>query len=151
MCQAQERRRWSAHSSGICCNTNYFHLVFTVPHELNPLAPTSPRPFLDLLFDAGLQTLLEVSADPKWFPSAEIGFLSILHTWSFALLGPLSRPLCGPWVADLSPDHQRWISTSHPLFLLPIPVLHNVFPQEVPCRTFAALPRKPARLLRSRC
>ena len=48
-------------SSGISLSTNYFHVVFTVPHELNPLALTSPRPFLDLLFDASSQTLLEVA------------------------------------------------------------------------------------------
>jgi len=60
-------------------NTNYFHVVFSLPHELNPLALTSRRPLLDLLFDASSQTLLEVATDPKHL-GAEIGFLSILHT-----------------------------------------------------------------------
>jgi hypothetical protein len=124
-CQAQERRRWLEAQQRDLLNTNYFHLVFTVPHELNPLALTSPRPFLDLLFDASSQTLLEVAADPKWL-GAEIGFLSILHTWSQTLLGHYHVHCVVPG-GGLSPDHQRWISTSHPLFLLPIPVLHNVF------------------------
>ena len=57
-----------------------------MPHELNPLALTSPRPCLDLLFQASSQALLEVAADPKRL-GAEIGFLSILHTWSSNLLG----------------------------------------------------------------
>jgi hypothetical protein len=65
-CQAQERRRWLEAQQRDLLNTNYFHVVFTVPHELNPLALTSPRPFLDLLFDASSQALLEVAADPKW-------------------------------------------------------------------------------------
>jgi hypothetical protein len=124
-CQAQERRRWLQAQQRDLLNTNYFHVVFTVPHELNPLALTSPRPFLDLLFDASSQALLEVAADPKWL-GAEIGFLSILHTWSQTLLGHYHVHCVVPG-GGLSRDHQRWISTSHPRFLLPIRVLHTVF------------------------
>ena len=71
-------------------DTGYFHVVFTVPHELNPLALNSPAPFYELLFAASSQTLLEVAADPKRL-GAEIGFLSILHSWgSNVLLNPHS-------------------------------------------------------------
>ena len=124
-CQAQERRRWLQAQQRDLLNTNYFHVVFTLPHELNPLALTSPRPFLDLLFEASSQTLLEVARDPKWL-GAEIGFLSILHTWSQNLLGHYHVHCVVPG-GGLSPDHQRWISTNHPRFLLPIAVLHDVF------------------------
>ena len=124
-CQAQARRRWLEAQQRDLLNTNYFHVVFTLPHELNPLALTSPRPFLDLLFDASSQTLLEVAADPKRL-GAEIGFLSILHTWSSNLL-PHYHIHCVVPAGGLSPDHQRWIHTSHPLFLLPVPVLRTVF------------------------
>jgi hypothetical protein len=124
-CQAQERRRWLQAQQRDLLNTNYFHVVFTVPHELNPLALTSPRPFLDLLFDASSQALLEVARDPKWL-GAEIGFFSILHTWSQTLLGHYHVHCVVPG-GGLSPDHQRWISTNHPRFLLPIAVLHDVF------------------------
>jgi hypothetical protein len=106
-------------------NTNYFHVVFTVPHELNPLALTTPSRFFDLLFEAGSQTLMEVAADPKRL-GAEIGFLAILHTWSSNLL-PHYHIHCVVPAGGLSPDRQRWIHTSHPLFLLPIPVLRSVF------------------------
>ena len=124
-CQAQERKRWLEAQQRDLLNTNYFHVVFTVPHELNPLALTSPRPFLDLLFQASSQTLLEVAADPQRL-GAEIGFLSILHTWSSNLLGHYHIHCVVP-AGGLSADHQRWIHTSHPLFLLPIPVLRTVF------------------------
>ena len=124
-CQAQERRRWLQAQQRDLLNTNYFHVVFTVAHELNPLALTSPRPFLDLLFDASSQALLQVARDPKWL-GAEIGFLSILHTWSQTLLGHYHVHCVVPG-GGLSPDHQRWISTNHPRFLLPIAVLHDVF------------------------
>src|ERR1700760_41295 len=109
-CQAQARKRWLEAQGQDLLNTNYFHVVFTVPHELNPLALTSRRPFLDLLFDASSQTLLQVARDPRRL-AAEIGFLSILHTWS----------------SNLLPHYQRWIHTSHPLFLLPVTVLRTVF------------------------
>ena len=80
---------------------------------------------LDLLFEASSQTLLEVAADPKRL-GAEIGFLSILHTWSSNLLSHYHIHAVVP-AGGLSADHQRWIHTSHPLFLLPVPVLRTVF------------------------
>ncbi len=61
-------------------NTNYFHVVFTVPHQLNGFARTSPVAYYNLLFAASSEALLEVAADPKRL-GAEIGFFSILHTW----------------------------------------------------------------------
>jgi hypothetical protein len=124
-CQAQARRRWLEAQQRDLLNTNYFHVVFTIPHDLNPLALTTPRPFFDLLFEASSQTLLEVAADPKRL-GAEIGFLSILHTWSSNLLGHYHVHCVVP-AGGLSTDHSRWIHTSHPLFLLPIPVLRTVF------------------------
>jgi hypothetical protein len=124
-CQAQARQRWLEAQQRDLLNTNYFHVVFTVPHDLNPLALTSPQPFFDLLFEASSQTLLEVAADPKRL-GAEIGFLSILHTWSSNLL-PHYHVHCVVPGGGLSADHRQWIHTSHPLFLLPIPVLRTVF------------------------
>jgi hypothetical protein len=83
---------------------------------------------LDLLFDASSQTLLEVAADPQRL-GAEIGFLSILHTWGSNLM-PHYHIHCAVPAGGLSADHRRWIHTSHPLFLLPIPVLRTVFRQK---------------------
>jgi hypothetical protein len=124
-CQAQARSRWLDAQRRDLINTNYFHVVFTLPHELNPLALTSRRPLLDLLFEAVSQTLLEVARDPQRL-GAEIGFLSILHTWGSNLL-PHYHLHCVVPGGGLSADHQRWIPTSHPMFLLPVPVLRRVF------------------------
>lgn len=127
-CQAQARRLWLEAQQRDLVNTNYFHVVFTLPHELNPLALTTPSAFLDLLFEASSQTLLEVAADPKRL-GAEIGFLSILHTWSSNLQAHYHIHCVVP-AGGLSADHTRWIHTRHPLFLLPIPVLRTVFRQK---------------------
>jgi hypothetical protein len=63
----------------------YFHLVFTVPEELNVLALANPKWFYDLLFDSASKTLLEITADAKHL-GAKIGVLAVLHTWSQTLL-----------------------------------------------------------------
>jgi hypothetical protein len=123
-CQAGARERWLQARQQELLDTSYFHVVFTVPHELNPLALTSPAVFYDLLFSATAQTLLEVAANPRHL-GAEIGFLSILHTWGQnLLLHPHVH--CVVPAGGLSPDHKRWIGTRH-RFLLPIKVLHKVF------------------------
>jgi len=84
-CQTQARERWLAARERELLATSYFHVVFTVPHELNVLALDNPRVFYDLLFTASAQTLLQVAADPKHL-GARIGVISILHTWGQNLL-----------------------------------------------------------------
>jgi predicted Zn-ribbon and HTH transcriptional regulator len=84
-CQAQARERWLTARQRELLDTSYFHVVFTVPHELNVLALENPRVFYNLLFTASAQTLLEIAADPKHL-GAEIGVVAILHTWGQNLL-----------------------------------------------------------------
>src|SRR5580765_4410190 len=84
-CQAQARQRWLAARERELFDTSYFHVVFTVPHELNALALENPRPFYDLLFTASARTLLEIASDTKHL-GAEIGVIAILHTWGQNLL-----------------------------------------------------------------
>src|SRR5207245_5518833 len=84
-CQTQARERWLAARERELLTTSYFHVVFTVPHELNVLALENPRLFYDLLFTASAQTLLEIAIDRKHL-DAEIGVIAILHPWSENLL-----------------------------------------------------------------
>ena len=123
-CQVQARERWLAAREGELLATTYFHVVFTVPHELNVLALDNPRLFYDLLFNASAQTLLEVAADPKHL-GAEIGLISILHTWGQnLLLHPHVH--CAIPAGGLSPDHRQWVRPRYPFFL-PVKVLSRVF------------------------
>ena len=64
--------------------SGHLHLVFSVPHALVPLMWQNKKLLFGLLFDASAATLLEVAADPTRL-GAEIGFLSILHTWGQTL------------------------------------------------------------------
>ena len=102
----------------------YFHLVFSVPHALVPLLWQNKRYLFGLLFDASAATLLEVAADPARL-GAEIGFLSILHTWGQTLQRHPHVHCVVPG-GGLSPDHSRWIR-SVPQFFLPVRVLSRVF------------------------
>src|SRR5215469_3342599 len=74
-CQTQARERWLAARQRELLPTDYFHVVFSVPHELNVLALDNARRFYELLFTASAQTLLEVAADPRHL-GAEIGVIS---------------------------------------------------------------------------
>lgn len=103
---------------------NYFHLVFSVPHALVPLIWQNRKILFTLLFEASAATLLEVAADPKHL-GAEIGFLSILHTWGQTLQRHPHVHVVLPG-GGLSPDHQSWIS-SRAHFFLPVRVLSRVF------------------------
>ena len=99
--------------------------MFSVPHELNVLALDNPRPFYDLLFTAIAQTLLEVAADPPQHLGAQIGVISVLHTWGQnLLLHPHIH--CVIPAGGLSPDHRCWIR-SRCSFFLPVKVLSRVF------------------------
>jgi predicted Zn-ribbon and HTH transcriptional regulator len=123
-CQAQARERWLTARERELLDTSYFHVVFTVPHELNVLALENPRLFYDLLFAASAQTLLEIASDPKHL-RAEIGVVAILHTWGQNLL--LHPHLhCVVPAGGLSLDHRRWVRPRYPFFL-PVKILSRVF------------------------
>jgi predicted Zn-ribbon and HTH transcriptional regulator len=123
-CQAQARERWLTARQREVLDTSYFHVVFTVPHELNMLALENPRVFYDLLFTASAQTLLEIASDPKHL-GAEIGVVAILHTWGQNLL--LHPHLhCVIPAGGLSLDHRRWVRPRYPFFLA-VKVLSRVF------------------------
>jgi hypothetical protein len=123
-CQTQARERWLAAREQELLPTNYFHVVFSVPHELNVLVLDNSGLFYDLLFTASAQTLREVAADPQHL-GAEIGVISILHTWGQnLLLHPHIH--CAIPAGGLTPDHTRWIHPRYPFFL-PVKVLSRVF------------------------
>ena len=83
-CQTNARNKWLAARQEELLPVDYYHLVFSVPHTLVPLIWQNKKVLFKLLFEASAATLLEVAADPKHL-GAEIGFLSVLHTWSQTL------------------------------------------------------------------
>ena len=106
----------------------YFHVVFTLPHELSALALQNKKEIYRLLLQASADTLLEVAANPKHL-GASVGFLSILHTWGQNLLHHPHVHCVVPG-GGISPDQTRWIHCA-PNFLVPVPVLKIVFRAKV--------------------
>ena len=123
-CQNLEKERWLEKRRNELLPVPYFHVVFTLPEQLNVLALGNPEVIYDLLFHSASQTLLEIGADPKHL-GARLGALAILHTWGQTLvLHPHLHcivPGGGP-----SPDGKRWLAASE-RFLLPVRVLAPVF------------------------
>jgi hypothetical protein len=124
-CQSLDKERWLEQRRDELLPVSYFHVVFTVPHELNPLALANPKWFYGLLFASASQTLLEIAADPKHL-GARIGVLAVLHTWSQTLeLHPHLH--CIVPGGGLSLDGQRWVPTRRPDYFLPVQVLAALF------------------------
>ena len=123
-CQGPACARWMQARAAELLPVPYFHLVFTLPRALGPLALQNPRVLYGLLFQAAAQTLLAVAANPKHL-GAEIGFLSVLHTWGQNLLHH-PHVHCVVPAGGLSPDGRRWIAC-RPDFFLPVRVLSRVF------------------------
>jgi hypothetical protein len=123
-CQAQARQRWLARREQDLLPVPYFHVVFTLPHALNPLCQRHPRLLYDLLFRATAETMLEVAADPRHL-GARIGFLSILHTWGQNLrLHPHLH--CVIPAGGFDQGYSRWVHPRY-AFFLPVKVLSRVF------------------------
>src|SRR5712675_294601 len=123
-CQTAARERWIAGRQRELLPTRYVHVVFTLPPQLAPLALQNKKVIYDLLFRASAETLLEIARDPKHL-GAEIGFFSVLHTWS-QKLGLHPHVHCVVPAGGPSFDHSHWIR-SHHAFFLPVQVLGRVF------------------------
>ena len=123
-CQTNAREKWLRRRQQELLPVGYYHLVFSVPHLLVPLIWQNQKVLFTLLFESSAAALLEVAAAAKRL-GAQIGFLSILHTWG-QTLQPHPHVHCVVPGGGLSPDHERWISSpSH--FSLPVKVLSRVF------------------------
>jgi len=123
-CQTNAREKWLASRQRELLPVDYYHLVFSVPHALVPLMWQNKKALFRLLFEASAETLLKVAAESKHL-GAEVGFLSILHTWGQTLQRHPHIHCVVPG-GGLSQDHKQWICTP-PRFFLPVKVLSRVF------------------------
>lgn len=80
-CQAVQKEIWVDKRRAEVIDTPYFHVVFTLPHELNPLIYCNQKLLYGLLHRCCAETLLELSADKKWL-GAVPGIIQVLHTWN---------------------------------------------------------------------
>ncbi len=79
-CQGLVKEKWIDKRKSEVIDAPYFHVVFTVPEELNPLIYANKKLLYSLLYKVSADTLIELAQDKKYL-NASIGFMSILHTW----------------------------------------------------------------------
>ena len=114
-CQAHARDQWLQARRRDLLPTPYVHVIFTLPRRLAPLALQNKKVIYDLLLRTCAETLLEVARDPRHL-GAEIGFFSVLHTWSQKLEHHPHLHCVVP-AGGLSPDQRRWIHSRDHFFL----------------------------------
>jgi hypothetical protein len=123
-CQATAAARWLEARAAELLPVPYFHLVFTLPNVLDPIALANPRVVYDLLLRSAAETVLEVAANADHL-EARTGVLAVLHTWGQTLQFHPHVHCVVPG-GGLSADGTRWIG-SRPDFFLPERVLSQVF------------------------
>ena len=123
LCQRRAKEAWLAARRREVLPVPYFHLVFTLPHDLNALIGQCPRTIYEMLFSAVSATLTEFAANPRWL-GGTAAFTLVLHTWkqdlgrhvhAHALMAGGALKSDGQWVAA-----KRG-------FLFPIEALSRVF------------------------
>ncbi len=129
-CQALARAAWLEARQAELLPVPYFHVVFTLPAEIRPLALQNKRVVYGILFRAAAETLQEVAANPKHL-GAEIGFLTVLHTWGQNLMHH-PHVHCVVTGGGLVPGRARWIHCQRSrrrkkLFFAPVAILSSVF------------------------
>ena len=123
-CQALARARWLAARQAELLDTEYFHVVFTVPEAIAAIAFQNKAVVYGILFRTTAETLRTIAADPQHL-GATLGFLAVLHTWG-QTLGHHPHLHCVVPGGGLAPDGQRWIHC-RPGFFLPVRVLSRLF------------------------
>lgn len=79
-CQTTNRERWILARKEDMLDCSYFHVVFTIPKELNPFCLKYPTELYNILFQASKETLFQFGHDPKHL-GAQMGAIAVLHTW----------------------------------------------------------------------
>jgi hypothetical protein len=123
-CHGAAQATWLAAREREVLDTPYVHGIFTLPHDLGPLALQNPRPLYGLLFRTVAQTLQDIAQDPKHL-GAEIGGFAVLHTWGQQLHHHPHLHCVLP-AGGLSADGTRWVPC-RPHFFLPVRVLSRRF------------------------
>ena len=123
-CQNTARAEWITERLERLLPIPYFHVVFTIPDELNPLALRNKKAVFKLLFAAASQALLTIARDEKHL-GAQVGFTMVLHTWGQNLLFH-PHVHCVVTGGGLSSDGTRWIAARE-TYLLPVKVLGKLF------------------------
>ena len=123
-CQGAAAKDWLAAREADLLPVDYFHVIFTLPAEIAPIAYQNKAVVYDLLFRTAAETLLIIGADPKHL-GARIGFTAVLHTWGSAMTHHPHLHMIVPG-GGISLDGTRWVPC-RPDYFLPVRVLSRLF------------------------
>ncbi|SPD73399.1 transposase [uncultured Desulfobacterium sp.] len=123
-CQSLDKERWIEARKKEVLPTHYFHVVFTIPEAVRPIALRNQGVVYGILFKSVAETLKGLAKDPKHL-GAQIGLIAVLHTWSQTLIDH-PHMHCIVTGGGLSLKGERWIS-SKPKFFMPVKVISKVF------------------------
>lgn len=124
-CQAPLEKKWELErGTELIKGIAYFHVVFTIPHELNALVKANQKVLLNLQFKCVQETLLTLCADPK-FLGARPGIISVLHTWGQKLSFHPHIHVCVSG-GGITPAGQ-FVETKHKAFFLPVAAIASMF------------------------
>jgi hypothetical protein len=123
-CQGATAQDWLAAREADLLPVGYFHVVFTLPAKIAPIAYQNKAVVYDLLFRTAADTLLTIAADPKHL-GARIGATAVLHTWGATMTHHPHVHMIVPG-GGISLDGTRWVRCK-PGFLLPVRVLSRLF------------------------
>ena len=122
-CQAILKEIWIDKRKAEVIDSRYYHVVFTVPEELNALIYANQKVLYSLMHKASSETLLELARDRKYL-GATPGIIQVLHTWGQEL-NYHPHIHCIVSAGGITPDHR--LRTSSDKFFIPLRVMRNVF------------------------
>ncbi len=125
-CGGLKKEQWVEDLTADLLPTAYYHVVFTLPHELHPIILGNRRELFRLLFDSASQTLLQFAGDPKYL-GAKCSITAILHTWGQQLsFHPHIHCIVSGGGID---DKKKWIAAKrkNDKFLFPVPAMKPVY------------------------
>ena len=122
MCQNYAREKWINKESSYLLNCKYFHIVTTIPYELNKIFLFNKKICYDILFKATSSSILELANDVKWL-GAKIGITSILHTWGQTME---FHPHIHSIVTGGGLKNNKWVSCNKD-YLFKVQVLSSLF------------------------
>jgi hypothetical protein len=123
-CQAMARAHWVDQRMKDVLPVPYFHVVFTIPHQLNGIVLRNKKPFYSLMFKAVSETLLTLARDPKRL-GGQIGFITALHTWGQNLMDHPHIHCIVPGGA-FNDKENSWKHCKND-FLFPVAVMQKMF------------------------
>ncbi|MCL4166433.1 UNVERIFIED_CONTAM: hypothetical protein GTU68_005160, partial [Idotea baltica] len=124
-CQYSKREQWILDRASEVLPVRYFHVVFTLPHELNAMMMAYPKIMYGILFKAAWKTIYTLGNDPKWL-GAKAGMTALLHTWGQNLSYHPHLHCIIPGGGYI-PELKRWKYLNHRKFLFPVRVISALY------------------------